>query len=116
MEHNAKNICKTVISGKERNLKKQMAECGISILFNSLFTFCMILYSILFPGLVNRFHNSVVFQYSQYLVGTLLEIFGVHAPEPSTARISGDCDQTCERGNKRVRCIPDRETTDKPVL
>jgi len=28
-----KNICKTVISGKEQNLNKQMAECGISILF-----------------------------------------------------------------------------------
>jgi len=33
MEDNAKKICKTVISGKEQNLNKQMAEFGISILF-----------------------------------------------------------------------------------
>jgi len=28
-----KNICKTVISGKEQNLNQQMAEVGISIHF-----------------------------------------------------------------------------------
>ena len=33
MEHNAKNICKTVISGKELNLNKQMVQFRISILF-----------------------------------------------------------------------------------
>ena len=33
MKHNAKNICKTVINSKELNLKKQMAEFVISILF-----------------------------------------------------------------------------------
>jgi len=33
MEHNAKNICKTVISSKEQNLNKQMVEFGISIFF-----------------------------------------------------------------------------------
>ena len=33
MEHNAKNICKTVISGVEQNLNKHMDEFGISILF-----------------------------------------------------------------------------------
>jgi len=33
MEHNAKNICKTVISGKEQNLNKQQADFRISILF-----------------------------------------------------------------------------------
>jgi len=36
MEHNAKNIRKTVISGKEQNLNKQMAEFGISIRFQYL--------------------------------------------------------------------------------
>jgi len=30
MEHNAKNICKTIISDKEHNLNTQMAEFGIS--------------------------------------------------------------------------------------
>jgi len=32
MEHKAKNICQAVISGKEQNLNKQMAEFIISIL------------------------------------------------------------------------------------
>jgi len=30
MEHNAKNNCKTVISGIEKNLNKQMTELGIA--------------------------------------------------------------------------------------
>jgi len=29
MEHNAKRNCETIISGKEQNLNKQMAEFGI---------------------------------------------------------------------------------------
>jgi len=33
MEHNAKIIYRTVISGKEQNLNKQMAEFRISVLF-----------------------------------------------------------------------------------
>ena len=33
IEHNAKNICKTVTSSKVQNLNKQMAEFGIPILF-----------------------------------------------------------------------------------
>jgi len=33
MEHNANKICKTVISGKEQNLNRQMGEFGISILY-----------------------------------------------------------------------------------
>jgi len=33
VEHNAKNICKTIIGGKEQNLNKQMAGFGISTLF-----------------------------------------------------------------------------------
>jgi len=33
MEHNAKNICKTFISGKEQNFNKQVTEFGISMLF-----------------------------------------------------------------------------------
>jgi len=33
MEHNANKICKSVISGEKQNLNKQMAEFGISILF-----------------------------------------------------------------------------------
>jgi len=33
MEHYAENIRRTVISGKEQHLNKQMAEFGISILF-----------------------------------------------------------------------------------
>jgi len=33
MDHNAKNICRTVISGEEQNLSKQMVEFRISILF-----------------------------------------------------------------------------------
>jgi len=32
-EHNEKNICKVVISSEEQILKKQMAEFGISKLF-----------------------------------------------------------------------------------
>jgi len=33
MKHNAKIICRNVISGKEQNLNKEMAEFGISLLF-----------------------------------------------------------------------------------
>jgi len=33
MEHNAKNMCLIVISGKKQNLNEQMAEFRISILF-----------------------------------------------------------------------------------
>jgi len=33
MEHNAKNICRTVISSEENNFNKQMVEFRISILF-----------------------------------------------------------------------------------
>jgi len=36
MDHNAKNICTTVISGKEQDLNKQMAGFEISILFQNL--------------------------------------------------------------------------------
>jgi len=36
MEHNAKNICRTVISSKEQKLNKQMAEFRISIHFQYL--------------------------------------------------------------------------------
>jgi len=34
MEHNAKIICRTVVSGYEQKLNKQVAEFGISILFH----------------------------------------------------------------------------------
>jgi len=37
MEHNGISICETVISGKEQNLNKQMAEFGITIFFQ----YCM---------------------------------------------------------------------------
>ena len=33
MEHNAENICRTVISAEEQNLNKQMIEFRISTLF-----------------------------------------------------------------------------------
>jgi len=33
VEYNAKNICKTDIIGKEQNFNKQIAEFGISTLF-----------------------------------------------------------------------------------
>jgi len=33
MEHNAKNICRTITSGEKQNLNKQMVEFRISILF-----------------------------------------------------------------------------------
>jgi len=33
MEHNAKNSCKTVISGKEQNLNKQKAKFAIALYF-----------------------------------------------------------------------------------
>jgi len=46
-EHKCENICKTVISGKEQNLNKQMAEFGSSILL------CIWPNSILFQGLEN---------------------------------------------------------------
>ena len=63
MEHNAKNICKTVISDKEQNLNKQMAECGIPILFQH---FVYILAKLnIFQRLENRFHKSILFQYLQ---------------------------------------------------
>jgi len=39
IEHKYKNICKTVISGKEQNLNKQMAEFGSSLLFVHLAKF-----------------------------------------------------------------------------
>jgi len=61
-----KSICKTVNSGKEQNLNKQIAELKISILLNTLCTFWS--KSILFQDLENQFHNSILFQYH---VGTL---------------------------------------------
>jgi len=36
LEHNAKNTCRTVISGKEQNLNIQMAEITISKFSNYL--------------------------------------------------------------------------------
>jgi len=35
MDHNEKNICGFVISSKEQNLKKQIVEFSISILFQN---------------------------------------------------------------------------------
>ena len=71
MEHIAKNICRTVISGEEQNLNKQVFEFIIFILFQYFIcTFCP--NSILFQGLQNRFHNSILLQYFPYHVGTLM--------------------------------------------
>jgi len=33
MEHNARNICRTVISSEEQDLNEQMVEFRISLLF-----------------------------------------------------------------------------------
>jgi len=66
MEHNAKIICKTVVSGKEQNLNEQMAEFVISILFQYFCTFWP--NWTLIQGLEKRFHNSILFQYFQYRV------------------------------------------------
>jgi len=59
MEHNAKNICRTV-RGEAQNLNKQMVEFRISILFQYFCRFWP--NSILFQGLENWFHNSILFQ------------------------------------------------------
>jgi len=65
MEYNAKNICRTMITGEGQKLNKQMVE------FKNFHTFS-ILYArfgqTLFQGLENRFYNSILFQYR---VGTL---------------------------------------------
>jgi len=39
MQHNPKNICKTVISGFEQNFNKQLAEFGISNTFSPLYLY-----------------------------------------------------------------------------
>jgi len=49
MEQNAKNICKTVVSGKEQNFNKRMVEFVISILFQ---------YSIYISAKFNTFSRS----------------------------------------------------------
>jgi len=60
MEHNAKNICRTVTSGKEQNLDKQMDKLGIC--------FQHFIYSIFWPNsthiqdLENRFYNSILYE------------------------------------------------------
>jgi len=64
------NICKTVISAKEQDLNKQWLNFEFAYFFNTLCTFWP--NSILFQGLENRFHNSILFQYFQYRVGTLI--------------------------------------------
>jgi len=56
MEHNAKIICRTVISGEEQSLNKHIAEFRIFILFQYyICTFWP--NSILFQGLENWFHR-----------------------------------------------------------
>jgi len=75
MEHNAKNICKTVISGKEQNLNKQIAEFEISILFQH-FLYIFAKFQYFFEVLEN---NSVLFQYLQYRVGTLIKMASKHS-------------------------------------
>jgi len=71
MEHNARNICRTVISGKEQNVDTQMDEFRISILFEYFMN--ILPNSILFLGLTNRFHNSILFQYFQQRAEALLQ-------------------------------------------
>jgi len=62
MEHNAKNkVCKTVISGKEQNLLKKWMNLEFPYFFNTISTFRQ--NSVVFQGLENRFHNSILFQY-----------------------------------------------------
>jgi len=63
MEHTAKSTCKTVISGKEQNLNKQMAEFGTFSILHVHFG--QIPYW--FKVLEIRF----TIQYFQYSVGTL---------------------------------------------
>jgi len=58
MEHNAKNICKAIISSKEQKLNTQIAEFAISILFNTSCTFWK--NSILSQSLENQFHHSIL--------------------------------------------------------
>jgi len=58
-----KNICKAIISSKEQNSNKQMAEFRISILFK-LYTHFPWPNSILVQGLENQFNNSVLFNTS----------------------------------------------------
>jgi len=61
MEHNAKNICRTIISSKEQNLNEQMVEFRISILFQYFMNILAKFNT--FQGLENQFHNSIFFQY-----------------------------------------------------
>jgi len=66
MDHNTKNICRTVISGKEQNLKKQTVEYRISILWAILYVHL---------GQIQYFFKVLktdfTMQSSQYCVGTL---------------------------------------------
>jgi len=58
MEHKTTNICKTVISGKEQNLNKKWLNLEFPYVFSTFFTFGP--NSILFQGLENRFHDSIL--------------------------------------------------------
>jgi len=51
MEHNVKNICRTIISIKEQDLTKHMAKLQFPYFFKTLFTFWP--NSIPFQGLEN---------------------------------------------------------------
>jgi len=57
MEYNAKNISRTVITGRGQNFKK-MTDSEFPYFFNTVCTFWP--NSILFPGLENWFHNSLL--------------------------------------------------------
>jgi len=58
MEHNAKAICKTVVSGKEKIGINKWLNLEFPYLFSTLCMFSANL--ILFQGLENRFHNSIL--------------------------------------------------------
>jgi len=55
MEHNKKDICKTVINRKEQNLNKQMTEFGIYLLFQ-YFMYILVKLNT-FPRSWNLFRN-----------------------------------------------------------
>jgi len=74
MEHKAKSICKAVISSKELNLNKQIAEFAIAI------SECLQYFIYMLAKFNNFFKvlkTDFTVQYFQYFVGTLMYLVAI---------------------------------------
>ena len=75
MERNAKNLCRTVISGEEPNSTIRINKFLINKWLNLELSYFLHIFGQIqyfFKVLKTNFTTHVVFQYFQYRVGTLL--------------------------------------------